>query len=103
MLARGGATRHPVRKYNSLYREAAEYAKGATSRVSRKKYGYMRSDDLATKGQWLMVAKQLLHCHQRNAPKTPALNKEAEASRIDLDSMTCQSKRSPQRGEAERK
>lgn len=67
--------------------------KGAAANTSKKKYGYMRSSELAQKGQWLLITKDLLDCRERFAPVTPALVQRAAAAGVDLDHQMTKTKK----------
>ena len=61
-----------------------ELAKGAASKVGKKKFGYMCNPDMTLCGQMLLVYQMMLDCRSRNTPPTTALEKRAATLGVDL-------------------
>jgi len=83
-FAQRGKTKRNVRAYQKLDAQIRELAKGAASKVGRKKFGYMRNPDMTLCGRMLIIYKMILDCRCRNAPPTPALERGAAKLNVDL-------------------
>ena len=59
-------------------------AKGAASKVGKKKVIYMRNPDMTMCGRMMIVYKMMLNCRSRNSPPTAVLIKRVAALNIDL-------------------
>ena len=88
-----GATEESIHAYNSLYKEFLDAAKASSKKVGRKKFGYMRSSDLTTKGRTLLLFKRMLDCKRRRAAATPFIINQCEALDIDPGFFAASSER----------
>ena len=78
-----GATATNINSYHGLYKEFLDIARAASKTVGRKKFGYMRSGELTTKGSMLLLYKNMLDCKQRQAPITPKILRQCAALEVD--------------------
>ena len=61
-----------------------ELAKGAASKMGKKKFGYMRNPDMTMCGMMLLVHRMMLDCWSRNVPSTTALIKRVSVLNVNL-------------------
>ena len=58
-----------IRTYQRYDKQIRELAKGAASKVGKKKFGYMRNPDMTMCKRMLIVYKMMLDCKSRHAPQ----------------------------------
>jgi len=54
-FAKRGSTKQNIQKYQKLDKQIKELAKGAASKVSKKKFGHMRNPNMTLCGRMLLV------------------------------------------------
>ena len=69
VFVKRGRTKQNVRTHQEMDRQIKEPAKGAASKVGKKKYGYIHNPDETLCGMMLLVYKMMLDCRSRNAPQ----------------------------------
>jgi hypothetical protein len=78
-----GPTLENIHTYNSLYKEFLDAAKASSKMVGQKKFGYMWSGNLTTKGRTLILYKRMLDCKRRRAVATPTIISQCTVLNID--------------------
>ncbi len=73
-----------VATYQKLDQIFTDMALGSASKVSRKKFGYMRSPELTLQGRMFMLTKRILECKSRNAPLAEVLKSRAKELSVDI-------------------
>lgn len=87
MFSTYGPTDKNIRKYQRLYKEFIDLARGCAKQVGRKKFGYMRSAELTIRARILLIFKQIYDCKSRKAPMSAALRTRCESMDIPLDTL----------------
>ena len=87
-FAQRGKTKQNIRTYQKLDRQIRELAKGAASKVGKKKFGYMHNPDMTLCGRMLIVYKMMLDCKSRHAPPISVLIRNAEALNVDSEARS---------------
>ena len=86
-----GCTPENLSTYNKLDNQIIDIITAAAKQSGRKNFGYMRSEDLTTAGQTLLLYKCLLSCKLRRQPPTHGCHRSAQRLAIDIsdsDSLT---------------
>ena len=78
-----GATDRNITRYHTVYTTFLDLARATAKKVGRKKFGYMRSTELTTKGRTLLAYKFMLDCKRRHAQLSPALVQICESLSLD--------------------
>ena len=94
LFRRFGKSKRNVDKYQKMDREIRELAVATSSKVGKRKYGYMRNPTLTTKGRVLILWKMILDCKRRRAPPTDAVIHRAKEYNVDLEASMERSEKS---------
>ncbi|KAL7524524.1 hypothetical protein ACHAWF_002609, partial [Thalassiosira exigua] len=86
-FAKFGKTKQNVAKYQQLDKEIREAAMAAAKKTSKKKFGYMRSPELTTAGQMLIMYKMCLDCSARGAEPTTKMIEKAKDLELQIEEM----------------
>jgi hypothetical protein len=84
-FAEHGATALNMQHYRKLDDEIIELTIAAAKKAGRKNFGYMRSEDLTTAGQMLILLKCLMNCKLRNQQITEGCKQSTERLDFNLD------------------
>lgn len=84
-FAEHGATALNMQHYRKLDDEIIELTIAAAKKAGRKNFGYMRSEDLTTAGQMLILLKCLMNCKLRNQQITEGCKRSVERLDFNLD------------------
>jgi hypothetical protein len=76
-----------VRVYQQIYNSFLELAGATAASMAKRRFGYERSRELTTKGQLLLIHKNILDCKNRQAPLTPSILTRAEIMHVNPTSI----------------
>ena len=76
-----------MRVYQQIYNSFLELAEATAASTAKRRFGYERSRVLTTKGQLLLIHKNILHCKNRQAPLTPSILRHAEIMHVNPTSI----------------
>ena len=74
-FAKRGPTKGNIQTYQKLDKQINELAKGASSKVGRKRFEYMHNPDMTLCGRMLLVYTMMLDCRSRK-PTNDSAGKE---------------------------
>jgi hypothetical protein len=72
-----GPTKDNKRVYQQIYNSFLELAGSQAVSTAKKEFGYERSRELTTKGQHLLLHKNILDCKNQHAPLTTSILKRS--------------------------
>jgi hypothetical protein len=78
-----GPTQDNVRVYQQIYNSFLELAGAQAAATAKRKFGYERSRELTTKGQQLLLHKNILDCKNWHAPLTTSILKRSEKMKVN--------------------
>ena len=82
-FSKHGPTHNNVRVYQQIYNSFLELAGATTASMVKRRFGYERLQELTTKGQLLLIHKNILDCKNLHAPLTPSILKRAEIIHVN--------------------
>ena len=71
--------------YNKVYTEVVDFMQGTANEVGKLMFEYAPLQELTTRGQMVLVHKQLLCSKKRHASPTEALHEQTERYRMDIN------------------
>ena len=77
-----GPTQDNVRVYQQIYNSFLELAGAQAAATAKTKFGYEWLQELTTKGQPLLIHKNILDCKNRHAPLTTSILKCSEKMNV---------------------
>ena len=87
-----GHTKKNEKRYQTLDTQISQAALAAAKKVAKKKYGYMRNDELVNCGRQVILYKTALDCKGRGATQTSVMVRRSLALEVPLAqlmAMTC--------------
>ena len=76
-------TQDNVRVYQQIYNNFLELAGAQAAATAKRKFGYERLQELTTKGQQLLIHKNILDCKNQHAPLTTSILKCSEKMKVN--------------------